>query len=96
MPTLEDGVLWVTFADADADTLLTQETTGVYTRALRDGQWDGAPLRCVRFVFVDEDAAAYNSDSLAFVRIETWLEGEPRTPYGSAPDFIVREDGIPG
>lgn len=87
--------LWVEFPDADGDTLLTADDTAVYTQALLAGTWHDLPLRAVNFVFHNADAAAYNSDSLAFVRIGTWLAGPPRRRFGAeAPEFDVREDGI--
>ena len=92
----ESRTLWVEFPQADGDTLLTSQDTDVYTRALQVGVWNEKPLEAVRFVFRDVEAAAYNADSLAFVRIETWIEGDPRTRFGDAPDFEVREDGVPG
>jgi hypothetical protein len=87
--------LWVEFPDAGPDTLLTAPDTQVYVDALRSGGWEGQPLTAVNFVFSDEECARYNADSLAFLRIGTWLEGPPRRALdGTAPDFEVREDGI--
>jgi hypothetical protein len=96
MYVAESRTLWVLFPDADGDTLLTHEDTAPYARALLAGAWDGEPLESVRFVFTSPEAASYNADSLAFLRIETWMEGSPRQKFGEEPEFTVREDGIPG
>lgn len=87
--------LWVSFPEAGPDTLLTGDDTQRYVEALRVGAWEGLPLAAVNFVFADEECARYNADSLAFLRIGTWLSGPPRSPLdGDAPAFEVREDGI--
>lgn len=95
MYDVESKTLWVAFPDADGDTLLTGDDTGPYVRALQAGQWEGRPLTAVNFVFSDAEAARYNADSLAFLRVGVWLEGSPRRRWdGAAPDFTVRDEGI--
>jgi hypothetical protein len=96
----DSRTLWVHWPEAKGETLLQRAELQPFVDALIDGvDARGRSVKAVEVVFYDQEAAAYNKDSLAFSRMGTWMNGDPPTRYtgaGDAPDFDVREDaGIP-
>lgn len=91
----KDQILWVHWPTLTGRTLLTRAQLQPFIDLLIDKNHAPGPLRAIRFLFTDPEAAAHNHDSLKFARIETFLQsGAERAPLQprTAPSFSVRDD----
>lgn len=91
----QDQILWVHWPALQGRARVTREQLQPFIDLLIDKNHPDGPLRAIRFLFQDREAAAYNHDSLKFARIETFIEeAGRRIPLqpGSSPSFSVRED----
>ncbi len=97
---ISSQTIWVHWPEAKGQTLLQRAELQPFLDSIIDGvDTKGRPVKEVRVVFSDKEAASYNKDSLAFSRMSTWMAGSPPTPFvDGTPDaaFETREDaGIP-
>lgn len=80
-------------------TLVPSDELSRWTAILGAGEDEqGRPVKAVRYIFEQEEAARYNQQPLSFAGFQTYLlKDNQEAPLGDDPKFSVREDfGIDG
>jgi len=93
----ENQALWVARRFFQPKSRVSKDEVMHWTKILKEGGTtdDGRPIEAVNYLFVDEESAAYNYQTLSFANIGVYYkEGGNRIEYvpDDETDFQVRKD----